>query len=97
MSKRYFMNTRNAGMRFFVASGENDNDPTQNQYIRFAVVREKYQGDTRKVGYLAVDADMKDQNGKLVADRVEAESGVTKITEADYNKAMGIVAEKKDK
>lgn len=76
---KFFKSTRHAGQKFLVKT--DGVDPTLNEYVKFTVVREKYQGDTRNVGYLKTD------DSKL-AERVAKASGVVEVTDKEYYKVF---------
>lgn len=77
--QRYFKLTKHAGLKFLVKDG--GEDPTQNEYVRAVMRREKYQGDTRYVGFIATD-DSKIQK------RLEAKQGAEEIEKKEYDKAI---------
>lgn len=83
---KYYRNTRHAGSRYMVSFHEDDS--TQNVYVRFMPVREKFQGDNVSVGYMAIETDMKDYRGNPVFERVARSNGVEEITQKDYEAAV---------
>lgn len=56
-------------------------DPTLVEYVHFTGVKEKFQGDTIKTGYIKTD-------NKIAIAKLEGDPMVEVITEAEYEKAI---------
>lgn len=79
--KMYFRSLLN-GLKTPVA-GQDGNDATLIEYVRFTTVKEMYQGDPRKVGYLATD-------NKIAIERFSTDPNVQVITKKEYDEAMNV-------
>lgn len=75
---KYFR-TRLAGLKVVV--NDQVEDPTLVEYERFTPVKEKFQGDTIKVGYLKT-------KNPIVLAKLEGDANVEEISADEYSKAV---------
>lgn len=79
-SKFVYYRSKLAGLKTQV-KGAVDNDPTTLEFVRFTPVKEKFQGDNIKVGYLKTD-------NAVAIKNFEGDGNVTIISKDEYEKAV---------
>lgn len=75
-----FYRSRIAGLKVLIKDAVNF-DPTTIEYVRFSPVKEKFEGDLIKVGYLKTD-------NKIAIEKLATDVNVSEITEEEYEKAV---------